>query len=1091
MTEPLVSAESRLERLLGRLLTAAEASLAAGDLEAARSTAAEVRAVDPDNARAATLLRQVTLRQRGTSGERALMTLLFSDLVGSTMLSERLEPEHLRDLFGTYRAVARECVERYGGYVMKYMGDGILAGFGYPEPHEDDGRRAVLAALDMVAAMRRAEPELAATFGEAPRIRVGIHTGLVVVADLSDDRSTDERDSIVGVTPNLAARIQQTAEPNTVVISDVTQHLVDTDFYLHSLGDHELKGITRPVEVFAVERARHPGARFYAERYRQGDLVGRDEPLRELQAAWQQVRAVEAEPTAGAAFLVHGEAGIGKTRLVAEMVETVETTGGRVIGGGCLPYYSNVSLWPVSRLIERTLGVGADDADRLDTLVAALVDLGIDPQRAVPFLGHLIGASDPERFPAPELDPTAFLEETLSQLVDWLVALAHRTPRMFVVEDLHWADPSTVALMGRLIARRPPAVLVVGTTRDPSVLPWADALPTLHLGRLDGGAATGLVDSLVADLDAERDLSDEQRRTIVAQAEGIPLFVEELTRSYLSAARTDRIPLRLQELLAWRLKAPDVDQRIAQVAATIGPIFDAATVATVVGDADEVRRQLEVLVDVGIIEREDSERGTYRFRHALMRDAAYETQVLDVRRSTHADVAASIAGRGAEPALVAEHLDLAGDAAAAAGQYLAAAQVEQGRGAHTEAAKLLTRAIELLESLPESDQRDLGELTARMLRAFSVSSMQGYAAPEVQLDHRRAEVLTARLGTRPEVLPSLIASWAYWFTSGELGTSATLLARLQDMVEQDAFAWFDPEVESCAGYQHLYEGRLLEAQQHLESSVAGYAARPPDQLVSPFWPLPNDPVMVSAIALSTVAALRGEPDVSRRWEDEAVARAQQVEFPRGPFSLAFAKTYAAWNHRFLGDRDASQQLGTEVLSIGMEYGYAYWMLLGTSYVGTPTPGTGPDVGYLEQNVATLRAMGQLAFSASHLAFLAQLTAEGGDPDRAAELVDEAIEVVHKTGEYLHLPELLRQHGELTLARFGDTEQAVTDLVEAVALATEQGARVSRLRAAVALAQLTPEARPTDWRTLLAEARADVPAALDIAEVASADALLAG
>jgi class 3 adenylate cyclase/tetratricopeptide (TPR) repeat protein len=1088
VTESQVSAESRLERLLGRLLTAAEASLAAGDLETARSTAAEVLAVDSDNERATALLTQVGLRQRGTSGERALMTLLFSDLVGSTMLSERLEPEHLRDLFGVYRAVAREAVERYGGYVMKYMGDGILAGFGYPEPHEDDGRRAVLAALDMVAAMRRAEPELAATYGQAPQIRVGIHTGLVVVADLSDDRSSDERDSIVGVTPNLAARIQQAAEPDTVVISDVTQHLVDTDFYLRSLGDHELKGITRPVEVFAVERARHPGARFYAERYRQGDLVGRDQPLAELQGAWQ---ALKEEPTAGAAFLVSGEAGIGKTRLVAEMVETVETSGGRVIGGGCLPYYSNVSLWPVSRLIERTLGLGVDDADRLDTLVAALVDLDIDPQRAVPFLGHLIGATDPQRFPTPELDPTAFLEETLSQLVDWLVALAHRTPRMFVVEDLHWADPSTVALMGRLIARQPPSVLVVGTTRDPSLLPWADALPMLRLGRLDGGAAAGLVDSLVADLDADRDLSDRQRRTIVAQAEGIPLFVEELTRSYLSAARTDRIPLRLQELLAWRLKAPNVDQRIAQVAATIGPIFDAATVAAVIGDPDGVRRQLETLVDVGIIERDDPEHDTYRFRHALMRDAAYETQVLDVRRSTHADVAASIAGQGAEPALVAEHLDLAGDVAAAAAQYLAAAQVEQGRGAHTEAAKLLTRAIELLESLPESDDRDLGELTARMLRAFSVSSMQGYAAPEVQLDHRRAEVLTTRLGTRPEVLPSLIASWAYWFTSGELGTSATLLARLQAMVEQDAFAWFDPEVESCAGYQHLYEGRVLEAQRHLERSVAGYQTRPPDQLVSPFWPLPNDPVMVSEIALSTVAAVRGEPDVCRRWEDEAVARAQQVDFPRGPFSLAFAKTYAAWNRRFLGDRDASQQLGTEVLGIGMEYGYAYWMLLGTSYVGTPTPGAGPDITYMEQNVATLRAMGQMAFSASHLAFLAQLTAETGDLDRAVELVDEAISVVHKTGELLHLPELLRQHGELTLARLGDTEQAVTDLVEAVALATEQGARVSRLRAAVALARLPSQARPSDWRTLLAEARADVPAALGIADVAAADALLAG
>ena len=1083
MTDPVVSAESRLERLLSRLLSAAEASLAAGDLETARATAEEVSTVDPNNERASALLASIAARQRGTGGERALMTLLFSDLVSSTQLSERMEPEQLRDLFAFYRSAAREAVERYGGYVMKYMGDGILAGFGYPEPHEDDGRRAVLAGLDLTTAMRAAQPELLQRLGEAPQIRIGIHTGQVVVADLSDDRSSDEKDSIVGVAPNVAARIQQAAEPDTVVISDVTQSLVDADFFLHSLGERELKGVSRPVEVFAVERARHPGSRFYAERYRQGHLVGRDAPRDALAAGWR-----DASDGGTAVFLVSGEAGIGKTRMVAELVETVETSGGRVLGAGCLPYYSNVSLWPIARLIERSLGVVAPGADRLGALVDSLDSLGLDVARSVPFLGHLIGATDVEAYPAPQLDPSAFLDETLNQLCSWLAALAEQTPIMFAVEDLHWSDPSTVALLGRVIERQPARVMVVASTRDASAVPWAGAADCLSLDRLDRESAERLVDAVAADMGGT--LDDEQRDHVVDQAEGIPLFVEELARTYLAESRTERLPLRLQELLTWRLKAPMVDQRIAQVAATIGPIFDAATVAAVIGDEQAVAAQMAVLVEQGIIAADDPDMATYRFRHALMRDAAYETQVLDVRRATHADVAASVVARGGEPALVAEHLDRAGEVAQAAGQYLVAAQAEQARGAHTEAAKLLSRGLELFETMPDSPERDLGELTARMLRAFSISSVQGYAAPEVVTDHRRAEDLTTRLGTRPEVLPSLIAIWAYWFTAGDLGTARTLVDRLAEMVRLDAYAWFQPEVESCQGFQSLYEGDLHSAQQHLETSMAGFRARPPDELVSVFWPLPNDPVAVGAVALATVGAVRGDPDRVATWEREAVQRAEEIGFPRGPFSLAFVKTYSAWNRRFLGDWTGAQAIGAEVLQIGMEYGYAYWMLLGSSYVGTATPGAQPERAFVEQNIATLRIMGQQAFSASHLALVAQLAAEEGDLDAAAGFMADAIEVIHKTGEYLHLPEALRLRGEFALARFGDEDEAAADFAEALRVAVEQGACVSRLRAALALARLPESTRPADWRTLLEEARLDLPATLSTADTAAADALLA-
>ena len=1083
MSELIASAESRLSRLLERLLTAAEASLAAGDLEPARATAEEVRAVDPENARAAAILQQLSARRRGPSGERALMTLLFSDLVGSTMLSEKVEPEQLRDLFSSYRATAREAVQRYSGNLIQFSGDGILAGFGYPDPHEDDARRAVLAGLDLAVAMRDGRADLERRLGVAADVRVGIHTGRVVITDLREDASVAERDSIVGVTPNLAARIQGTAEPGMVVISDVTQQLVDADFYMRSLGEHELKGISRPVEVFAVERPRYAAARFEAERYRKAGLVGRDAPRAEMLDAWKDIRK-RREP--GATFLVVGEAGIGKSRLVVEILDRVEASGGKVLGAGCLPYYAHVSLWPIARMLERVLDVSSGSPERLVPLVSHLSGLGLDPARSVPFLGPLVGVGPTPDYPAPELDPSAFLEETLGRLVEWLGALAERTPHLLVIEDLHWADPSTIALLGRLVDRPPGPLLTVATTRDAGPIPWRDSAHVVELDRLDGSAAMRLVENLARG----QDLDPERRDSIVLQAEGNPLFIEELTRSSLADNRTEPMPLRLQELFTWRLKAPGVDLRIAQVAATVGPTFPEALVASVVGDREVVAQQLALLTEEGVLEPGDRANNSYRFRHALMRDAAYETQVLDVRRQTHALVAEAMGAEGAEPALVAAHLDLAGMPERAVALYMTAAQAEQAHGAHTEAAGLLTRALELYEDMPPSEDRDLHELGARMLRVFSVSSMRGYAAPEVQSDHARAETLAAGLGSRPEVLPSVVGIYAYRLTNGDVPTARGLIERLIAMTEQPAFRWFEPEVRECAGYVEFYQGNLEAARRAFEASMAGFDARPGDLLVSPYWPLPNDPMATCAIALACVAALRGESEEAARWERQALDRAKAVGFPRGPFTVGFVKTYAAWIRQFLGDEDASRRLGAEVVAVGQEHGYAYWVMLGSAYLATGVPGGEPDRAFLEQTVATLRLMGHEAFLASILAYLARLNARAGDLDRAYELINDATQVAHKTGEHLHLPELLRQRAAFSLARGGDPEDAVADLTAALNVATEQGARVARLRAAVDLARLPAAHRPSDWHTWLYQAREDLPPSFRSGDTSAADDLLA-
>jgi tetratricopeptide (TPR) repeat protein len=322
-----------------------------------------------------------------------------------------------------------------------------------------------------------------------------------------------------------------------------------------------------------------------------------------------------------------------------------------------------------------------------------------------------------------------------------------------------------------------------------------------------------------------------------------------------------------------------------------------------------------------------------------------------------------------------------------------------------------------------------------------------------------------------------------------LGTARILIERLQDMVGQPAFSWFEPEVESSAGWLDFYQGNHETARAHLERAVEGFAARPPEEAVSPFWPLPNDPIAVSEIALACVCVAQGDTEEARRWEQSALARAEEIGFPRGPFSLAFVKTYAAWNRRFLGQHDAARLLGAEVVGIGQAYGYVYWMTLGSSYLTSMDPSVDPDLGFVEEIINTLRMMGQEAFAASNLANLAELTANEGDIRRAISLIDEAIEVVHKTGEDLHLASLLRRRAEFGL-EFGERgEDIVEDLTEALRCATEQGAHVERLRVALALARLPEDIRPGQWRERLEAARALIPSTSSILEVHEADAIL--
>ena len=496
----------------------------------------------------------------------------------------------------------------------------------------------------------------------------------------------------------------------------------------------------------------------------------------------------------------------------------------------------------------------------------------------------------------------------------------------------------------------------------------------------------------------------------------------------------------------------------------------------VLDDADRVITSLDELATAGIIESIEHplDRVSYRFRHALLRDAAYETQVLDVRLDTHARIAKALRTAAADPALVAQHYDLADDPDKAIPEYLTAAQGAQARGAHREAIHLLTRAVELAELSPGSEGRDVSLLTARLLRALSISATDGYAAAGVRADHREAEILTQRLGNRPEVLPALLAAWVTWFTTGDLRTSGRLIARLLQMVTEPTFSWFEPEAHACAGFQSLHEGDIFQARAHLERAMTGFDQRPSNQKVSWFWALPHDPVASAEAGLAAVSTLQGEPVDTQRWEEVAIRRAEDVGFPGRPISLALVKVYGAWTRRMVGDDRAMRTLGAEVVAIGRAHGSTYWESMGSLYLGAPSLHDEPTPDFLERTIALLQTMGHGLGIAGDLAHLAQLHARAGRTAQALETIEDAIRIVNDTGERLHLPELLRSRahyrGQLAIAEASPAD----DLLEALQIADSQDSTLVAFRIAKDIAALRPDIRPGNWRHLIEAAQARLP-----------------
>ena len=709
------------------------------------------------------------------AAERRQVTVMFSDLVGSTALSARMDPEDLREVISAYQKCVAETVRRFGGFLAKYMGDGVLVYFGYPQAYEDDAERAVRAGLELIAAVAGLKTRAAL------QTRVGIATGLVVVGDLIGSGAAQEQ-AIVGETPNLAARLQGIAEPNTVVIAEGTRRLLGNLFALQDLGAKDLKGITGPVRAWAALRASSAEGRF--EALHAGgltDLVGREEEFELLLRRWSRAKTSE-----GQVVLLSGEAGIGKSRLTAALLERLATEPHTRLRYFCSPQHTDSAFYPIIGQMERAAGLAHDDTTqaRLDKLDTLLAQTATSTQDAALF-AEMLSLPNDGRYPPLDLTPQQRRQKTMETLGLHMEALARHNPVLMIFEDAHWTDPTSLELFGRTVDRIAHLrVLLLVTFRPEFEPPWIGRphVTALTLNRLAQRDIDAMIDRVVGN----KQLPANIRQDIIERTDGIPLFVEEMTKAVLEAEGESEVrrtaasvpspalavPASLHASLMARLDRLGHAKELAQIGAAIGREFSHALLAAVVRQPEaEIRSALDRLIAAGLLFRQGvPPHATYLFKHALVQDAAYGTLLREPRRALHARIAETLETQFAEiaesqPELLARHCTEAGLIEKAAGLWGKAGQRSLARSALVEAAAQLTRALDQIAALPGTPALRREQIKLQVALANALMHVKGYAAPETKAALEQARLLMEQaeaLG-EPAEDPLLLFSVLYGF----------------------------------------------------------------------------------------------------------------------------------------------------------------------------------------------------------------------------------------------------------------------------------------------------------------------------------------
>jgi class 3 adenylate cyclase/predicted ATPase len=981
--------------------------------------------------------------------ERRQLTVMFCDLVGSTPLSARLDPEDLRRIIGAYHRCVTEVVEGFGGFVARYMGDGVLVYFGYPQAHEDDAERATrcgLALVDRVQRLNQAE-ELHA--------RVGIATGLVVVGG-----EVVEHD-VAGDTPNLAARLQTLAEPNTVVIAAGTHRLLGALFEYRELGAVEVKGVAAPVLAWQVLRASAVASRFEALRGSAlTPLVGREEEIDLLSRRWAL-----AKTGAGQVVLISGEPGIGKSRIAAELEGRLYAEPHIRLRYFSSPYHQDSALYPFADQLERASGFLPDDPpaarlEKLETLLARAAP----PDEDVAFIAHLLSLPSSDRHKLPNLNPQRIKERTLEALLRQLAGLAREQPVLMVFEDVHWIDPTSHELLDLTIERvRSLPVLLIITFRPEFQPRWTGQpqVTMLTLNRLDRRDRSALV-AQVAEGNA---LPDEVVDQIVDRTDGVPLFVEELTKSVLeSGVSLVGIPTTLHDSLMARLDRLAPVRLVAQIGAAIGRQFTYVLLRAVSDlPDDELRGALARLVASELVfERGIPPDAIYTFKHALVQDAAHASLLRSTRQQLHAHIAEALEAHTPElmdtqPELFAQHYAEAGLVEKSVACWGKAGHRSAARSAMAEAAAQYQKGLDQLALLPDIPERQRQELELHSGLGEALKVAKGYAAPETGDAYARARALWEELGSPSEFLGVPFGQSVYHLYRGELDLALRLDEDLLRLTSQRADAAGLILGHLSSGRDLFFVGRFALSRSHLEEALALYDSNSSRWLI--------EQAGASSAYLGIVLFCAGYPDQAMALSSAALADTRRQAHPP---SLAGCLATCIRLSLTAGDNAALGEWLDELVMITTEQGFPHWRAMITicrGWVAVKSGDVAAGISLVRSGSAASRTYS--AWRPHNIALLATVCEIAEQIDEALNLMDEALQIVENTGERWFEAELYRHKGKLLL-RQGHTEVAEEFYRKALSISQEQEAKMWELRAAVSLARLRrDQGRRDEVRDLLA------------------------
>jgi class 3 adenylate cyclase/tetratricopeptide (TPR) repeat protein len=1005
-----------------------------------------------------------TEQASGDKAERRHLTLMICDLVGSTALSARLDPEEMRAVIDAYHAACARITRTYDGFLAEFRGDGILAYFGYPFAHEDDAERSVRAGLDIIAAVAQLETRA----GEPLAVRIGIASGLVVVGNLSGEGALRER-AVVGETPNLAARLQALAEPGTVVVAASTRRLLGDLFRLRDLGRHEVKGIAEPVAAWAVEGISDSESRFEAVRVADlTDLIDREDELDFLlerqRLAWRGE---------GQIVLISGEPGIGKSRLAAALAHHIAGEPHSRLRYQCSPYHINSALRPFIAQLERAAGFKADDtpAQRLDKLEAVLAMGASRVEAVAPLFAELLSIPFGERYPSLALSPTQQRRRTLSALLDQFEGLARRQPILLSFEDAHWADATSLELLDLTVERvRQLPVLALFTFRPEFEAPWI-GLPnvsTLTLGRLNRPN----VQSMVARVTGGRPLPAEVTEEIVVKTDGNPLFVEELTKTVLEAgilvedAEGYRlngplpplaIPATLHDSLMARLDRLAPVKEIGQVGAAIGREFSYSLLrALVERDETALKNALAQLEDAELVfRRGDPPEAIYSFKHALVQEAAYENMLKSRRQVLHLRIAETLRDQfqttaEAQPEVVAHHFTQAGLSEVAIEWWVKAGDRALDRSANNEAIAHLEKAISLAEGLADGPAQRLLRLRLQTTYGHALLHGRGHSQPETIAAFALARQLAAGIEDAVARFSAYYGMWMGSFVRADLAPMREVaVLSLRD-------ARHSPGSPAAGRALHVYgvtcwfQGDYAGARTHLEQALAAYDHERTHRLAPRFV---FDDRVVTTGWLAVVVWGVGEVDQGIHLLDSALSLARQSgHLP----TIAWVHAYRC---RFAGicrKPGLARLHAEEVLRLAREHGLPMRLADGSFYHGWARwcVGDGDGEAAMREGLALWNEMHYRLFAPLTGTLLAECEAEAGRAEVGLATLDAQLAAIEQTGERWFDAEVHRVRGELLLKqRRPDVAAAEAALMRAIEIARSQQTRMFELRASLSLAKL--------------------------------------